>query len=492
MSSSKILLYFLLSFIGGIFISSFLDIPKLIIYEIFVLGILYSLIFFKEKAILVFGISLIILTLGISYYQITDKNFNKTELKKFSDTSQIIKILGIVVKEPDIRENNTKLIIEVQNLNGIKIKSRILITIRKYSSYQYGDMLTIIGLLKTPNVFEDFNYKDYLKKDRISAVMHYPETKLISENQKNPIFTKILSFKNKLREILYQNLSPPQSSILGAILLGDKQKISSEWKEKLNIAGVRHITAVSGMHIVILSGVLMSLLIGLGLWRGQAFYFALIILWCFILMVGFQSSAIRAGIMGSIFLFCQKIGRSSTSSRAVILSAALMLLINPFLLRYDVGFQLSFLAVMGIIHLGPIFKNWLSFIPEEKFINLRSILVMTFAAQIFTLPILIYNFGRISFISPLTNILILPTIYWIMIFGFIFVLGGVIWQPMGWILSFPVLLLLNYLTSVVDLFSRFKLSSVTFQISWISLPIFYFFLAYFLWRFSKKTNRIIN
>jgi len=200
-------------------------------------------------------------------------------------------------------------------------------------------------------------------------------------------------------------------------------------------------------------------------------------------MTGLQPSAIRAGIMGGLFLLAQHLGRLSTSSRAIVFAGALMLAQNPLLLRLDVGFQLSFLAILGIIYLSAIFRDWLKFIP---WLQARSILAMTFSAYLFTLPILIYNFGYFSLVAPITNILILPLLPFIMGLGFIFGLSGIIFQPLGWILSWPAWLLLTYLTKVVDVLSSFSWSAYTLEISWIWLPISYLILGLITWRLNES------
>ena len=434
----------------------------------------------NKSKIIYFGFCLVLLILIIWRYQIVESRIKNSELNKYNDSELEITLIGIVSKEPDVREKSVKLTVEIEGIDG-----KVLVTTWRYPEYKYGDKLKIAGELKTPAVFEDFNYKDYLKKEGIYSVIYWPKIEIIAENQGNFIFAKILSFKNKLRESIYRSLSPPQSSILGAMILGDKSRMSNELKEKLNIDGVRHVTAVSGMHIVILSGVLMSLLLALGLWRGQAFYISIILIFLFIVMTGFQASGIRAGIMGGFFLLGQKIGRKSVSSRAIVIAAAVMLAINPQLLLSDVGFQLSFLAAIGIIYLAPIFKDKLRFVPK-RFNNLKEIIAMTFAAQIFTLPILIYNFGRISLVAPLTNLLIIPVVYWIMIFGFIFGLIGIIWQALGWILSFPCLFLLTYLTKIVDFFSQSWAAKTIENVHWLWLIILYLILGFIAWRLNKR------
>jgi len=437
MTGSKIFLYFCLSFIFGIAVSSFFMVSQILMLGFLLLGILLISVFWQYKKFVVIGFCLLFLVVGVWRHQTTISSI--PDIKE-----QNINFIGIVCQEPDVRQTNTKLTIKLIEASPQSINGKILITTGRYPEYQYGDRLKITGNLQIPHVFEDFNYQDYLAKDGIYSVIYYPQVELIERNQGNFIYAKILQLKDKLREPIYQNLSPPQSSILAAILLGDKRRISADLKEKLNIAGIRHITAVSGMHIMILSGILMYLGMALGLYRSQAFYFTLFLLILFIIMIGLPPSAVRAGIMGGLFLLAQKTGRPKAGSRVIVFAASGMLAINPLLLKLDVGFQLSFLAVMGIIYLMPFFQRWLKF----------RVLSMTLAAQVFTLPILIYNFGYVSKVAPLTNVLIVPWLPYVMGLGFIFVLAGLIFQPLGWLFSWPVWLLLTYITKIAEIFSR--------------------------------------
>jgi competence protein ComEC len=444
-----------------------------------ILGILLISVFWQYKKLVVIGFCILFLVTGIWRHQQAELRIIDNELKKFNDLEKKITLIGQVIKEPDIREKNIKLTIKPNNIEG-----KVLVTTNRYPQYQYGDKLKITGFLKTPQELGDFDYPGYLAKDGIYSVLYWPEIELVKKGQGNLIYTKILSFKERLRESIYQNLSPPQSSILGAIILGDKSRISQEWKEKLNYAGVRHLTAVSGMHVAILTSILMTLLIGLGLWRQQAFYFAIILITLFIVMTGLQPSAIRAGIMGGLFLFAQYLGRLNSARRAIVMAGAVMLAQNPLLLRLDVGFQLSFLAILGIIYFLPIFRSWFRKIPN--LFQFKNIISITLSAQIFTLPILIYNFGYLSLVAPITNVLILPLLPFIMIFGFIFGLLGMFWQLLGWIFSWPAWLLLTYLAKIVDWFSSQSFAYLTLEISWVWLILLYLVLGLITWRLNEK------
>ena len=496
MTSSKKLLYFCLSFIIGIFLNSVFKINQIYLLVFLFLGtllIFISLLLKKDK-IIVFGFCILFLVLGISRHQIAEFEIVNNDLGKYNDLEEKVVLIGTVSTEPDVRENKTNLIVKVRQLTvgdeQIMVSGKVLVTTNRYLGHDYGDELKIVGELKTPVIFEDFNYKNYLAKDGIYSVMYKPEIDLLAKSQPNVferggIYFKILQLKNNLREIISQDISPPQSSILGAMILGDKSRLSTNLKEKLNISGLRHITAVSGMHVAILTSILMVLLIGLGLWRGQAFYLTIVIISLFIIMTGLQPSAVRAGIMGGFFLLSQHLGKMGSASRIVFFVAAVMLLQNPLLLTLDVGFQLSFLAILGIIYLLPVFQNLFRKIPNV--FQFRNILAITLSAQVFTLPILIYNFGYISLVSPLTNVLIVPLLPYIVGFGFLFTFVGMIWQPLGWVLSFPCWLLLTYLMKIVDLFSNQSWAIKAFEsVHWIWLVIFYLILGYLVWRLNKK------
>lgn len=494
MTPSKIFFYFCLSFIGGIFFSSFFAIPQTILICFLILGLILITSLWKYKKIVVIGFCILFLVLGIWRHQVAELKIMNNELRKYNDLKENLTLIGVVANEPDVREKSQKLTIKVEKIGKhpetqpLDIYGKVLITTKKYPQYQYGDKLKIIGKLETPPAFEEFNYQEYLKKDGIYSVIYWPKIELLERGKYKSstyaIYAKILEFKEELRESIYQNLSPPQSSILGAMILGDKRKLSEDLKRKLNIAGVRHITAISGLHVTILSSILMTILIGLGLWRQQAFWGSLILITLFIIMTGLQSSAIRAGIMGGLFLLGQYLGRLSVSSRSIVFAAALMLFQNPLLLKLDIGFQLSFLAMMGIIYLMPIFQDWLKKVPDS--FQLKDILAMTLSAQVFTLPILIYNFGYISFVAIITNVLIVPLLYWIMLFGFLSAFLGVIWQPLGWIFSFPVWFLLTYILKIVDISSKLPFAFKTLEISWHWLIISYFILGIIIWRLHEK------
>ncbi|MCX6811080.1 MAG: ComEC/Rec2 family competence protein [Candidatus Berkelbacteria bacterium] len=490
-SPSKILFYLCISVIIGVFVRSIFLIPQPYVLGFLFIGVILIFISFVIRENLLFirinpvviGFCLVFFLLGVCRYQSVDSNLHNSGLEQYNQKE--IALVGRVISEPDVRENATQLTVGVEKIlydkKIIFVSGKILVGTNKYPSYNYADIVEVTGLLKTPEAFEGFDYQNYLAKKGIFSVIDWPEVKILSKENYSNVFQfsygQLLKFKNNIRENINKSFSFVESKLLAGILLGDQSSFSQDFKDKLNITGLRHITAVSGMNVAILCSVLMSLFLGLGLWRGQAFYLTLFFIFLFVLMIGFQASVIRAGIMGSVVLLAQKVGRLPNSTRIIVLTAAIMVLINPMILVWDVGFQLSFLAILGIVLLTEPFNNLLKFIPQEKFINLRSVISATLSAQVFTLPILIYNFGRISLISTITNILVVPMVDLIMIFGFIFALLSSVWWVLGWVFIWPCWLLLAYVIKVINIFSKPWAIKSFENVHWLWLVILYLILA---------------
>jgi competence protein ComEC len=391
--------------------------------------------------------------------------------------------IGRVIREPNIKNNNVQLTIKTEI-------GKILITVPNYPEYFYGDILKITGKIQFPVIFDEFNYKNYLAKDKIYYVSYYPKIEILDRGQGNKIFSAILKFKNNLTQKVETLMPFPEVSILEGIILGNKQIFSEEIKNNLSITGTSHITAISGMNIVIISEILMIVLIGLGLWRKQAFYFVLVLIFLFIVMVGAPASAVRAGIMGMIFLYAKKVGRLSGAMRIMIFAGAIMLVFNPFLLRYDVGFQLSFIAVIGLIYIKPIFDGWWGKLLKKEYIgSILEIIDTTIAAQISVLGILIYNFGKISFISPIANILIVPFITLLTIIGMVFIGGLMVSGFLGKILLWPAYLGSAYVLRVIDWFAKIPWASKEILgVHWLWVFGYYVLLVGLIGLYNFKIN----
>lgn len=529
MTSSKILFFLCLFFISGIFIESIFNIPQIFIWGFLFILLIFILYTLSTRSRLqgiyfIFSFCFLFFVLGVLRFQISELNIKNDKLSKLNDTDSIVTLYGKVADEPVKKDTTQNIKINVKNIlisgQKEKVLGKILITVPKYPEFNYQDILQIEGKLKTPFENEEFSYKNYLLKDGIYSVMSFPKIKLTEKYApnffKDPvpfIYNSILQVKEKLRQSTRQNYVPPESFILEGTILGDSSALTNDLKNKLNIVGLRHIIAVSGTHVIILSSILMSILLFLGFYRGQAFYFSVFFIWLYIILTGLPASGVRAGVMATIMLLAQKLGRQSHTERMIVVSAAIMLFLNPLLLIYDVGFELSFLAVLGLIYLSPTIKEFLKQVIEKgrKLLSLKfqkfaiselnkknkdnqklndflQIFSATLSAQIFTLPVMLYNFGNVSLIAPITNILVLPIVEPLMIFGFLSVFLGIFSNVLALIFYLPCYFLLIYFLKIIDIFSKSWAIKIFENVHWIWPTILYVLLA-FLVALIKKKNR---
>jgi len=463
LTKSKIFLAILIAFIIGVAIRSFFVVDVFYIFCALLFGISLSVISKKTRIV---GLLIIIACLGIFRYELAlSKNFLEYEQK--------VTFLGTIIKEPDERISNFK-----YTVKRLDQKDNILVTTGLYPRYDYGDKLEVTCKLQQPENFEGFAYDRYLARHDIYSVCYYPKIKLIEKDQANLLMSKILSIKSKLKNQINKNLPEPQASLFSAIILGSRRGIPQDLYDKFAAAGAAHLIAISGLHITIITAILMTLLSSLYISRKHAFYLITMMLIVYLVIIGFPASAVRASIMAWMMMLAYQIGRLNTSSRALVFVATLMILINPKILRDDIGFQLSFLAVLGIIYFSPTFEKWFEKLPNT--LGIKSILIMTFAAQVMTLPVVLYNFGRLSIISPITNILLLPVLPYLMIVSFITLITSLLsslnffwWVP--W-------LFLTYIIKMIDLLAKVPLASVDFKISGVIVIALFVGITFYLYK----------
>ncbi len=485
MTPSKALFFFCLSFTLAIALESFIKIPAAAAWG-FLVGAAICIIagFFKKEA-LMFGLCLVCLVLGITRLQIFEFAMAHDALSKYRGGEKIT-LAGTIIAEPDIRPDSQKLTIKIENT-----KSVVLVTTNHYAGhdYHYFDRVKITGKLKTPEAFEGFDYKSYLAKEGIYSQMDFPTIEMLPGPRRHTIVSfaheKILWVKGKFMDSIDRHFLAPGSFMLQGVVFGNDKPMPQELKDQFNATGLSHVTAVSGTNIVILISMLVAFLLMLGLWRGQAFYGAVILIWLYIIMIGFPVSGVRAAIMGSVGLLAGKLGRQNASSRVLTLTAAAMLMQNPMLLIYDVSFQLSFLASLGIIHIKPLIDYYLAFFPKEYLKYWLDIISVTLAAQIITLPLIVYEFGRLSLVAPLTNFLVVPIVELLTILGFLTSVAGAFSNLLGFIFSLPCLALLKYFTVMLNLFSKpWAVLSIN-HISWLWMAGYYVVLISLIWCLQK-------
>ncbi len=410
---------------------------------------------------------------------------------------QTVNVQGIICNEPDVRQNNQKLEMCAENLSFFperRVEGKILITTNLYPVYNYGERLEIICALEAPDKFRGFSYDRYLARYNIYSVCYYPriETGVSADAVEKPAGNKLraglLQFKNKLRATIAYGLAEPEAGLAQAIFLGYKKNIPPALRADFSRVGLSHIIAISGMHISILAAMLMGLFLSLGLSRKKSFWLSAGLLLSYIILIGWPASAMRAGLMGFLLLWAMNLGRLSKSANSVVMAGAVLLLINPKLLRDDIGFQLSFLAVLGIIWFYPFLDRWTAKIknPPKLLKAGISLVNITVAAQILTLPVLAYNFSQVSLIAPVSNLLVL----WALPIMLATILGGLflslILSGGAFLFFLPAYFLLKYIIVVAGWLSRLPGAYVEIDYLWWGWAAVYYGVV--LWILYKAHN----
>ena len=506
MTRSKYFLLFCIAFISGIFLGSYFSIS---IWILFLLaGFFISLIFLFRKntrppdkegwgvkennfisynGMLLMLILIVFTLLGFARIESVKLSEKKIfEIESLNDRKMILE--GKIFESPEIKNGKQKIILE--NLKDIKnsndIDGKIIVYAERYPEYNFSDKISVNGKINIPEDFDGFEYKNYLFAKGIYYIVYYSEIEIVEKNDAGINF-QISQFRIYANELIKKIFPAPQAGIVSAMTLGVKSSISSETLESFNKTGTRHIIAISGLHMTIVSVIFMYLLLAVGLKRNYAFYFAILGIVFFVALVGFPPSAVRASVMGGLVLFAEKVGRLRNAGNAVIFAGVLMLLYDPNLLRYDTGFQLSFLAVLGIIYIYSKLDLYLKKYPDR--LKIKTMFLITISAQIATLPIIISSFGNFSLLSVFANVLILPFVPVVMLGGFLVMIIGFVNLFIAQILSWPIWFVLVYQIEIIKFFASFDFGYFSFESGsvWI-MAVYYGVLVLTVKYMSEKKD----
>lgn len=292
-----------------------------------------------------------------------------------------------------------------------------------------------------------------------------------------------------LRQIFSERVNflfpyPSQGLLLG-ILIGERNALPYSLSEAFKKVGLTHLTAMSGYNISLVSVLVFSILIWLGLERKQAFYFSLLAIMFFTIFVGAGSSVLRASLMGSLILVLRHVGRRLQKYLLLLYTAAFLAMFNPFILL-DVGFQLSFAATIGIFYIEPILsRRFPSFFLKNYFHP-------TFAALLAVEPIILYYFGSVSFIAPISNALIIPLIPVIMFLGFSAVMISFVSVTLGKIFAIAPWLLLVFMEKMTFFFAKLPFASIQTNSPAVRSFAFFVWGLVFFWICGKTIRKKIS
>lgn len=383
-----------------------------------------------------------------------------------------VQILGIIVQPPDARDQRVNLVVDVDSLRistgedasilSDVVMGKILVQDQAGASWKYGDRVVAHGQLQTPFESGDFSYADYLARKGILSIMPYAHVEKVGEGQGSRIKSIIYDLRERGHQMLKTLYPSPESDLLAGILLGLDQGLAESLQEAFRRTGTAHIIAISGFNIAILAGLITSIFTRLlgRKWGGLAAVCAISL---YTLLVGADAAVVRAAVMGALGVFGGMFGRQQNGLNSLGLATFVMVLITPDL-PWDIGFQLSAAATLGLIlyaqplaeRFFQLMARWISEEQAHKLISpISEFFLFTLAAQLMTLPIVAYHFGGISWIALLANPLILPVQSLVMIIGGLSLLTGLLLQGIGSVFALITLPFVSYTIRMVSWLAAF-------------------------------------
>lgn len=400
----------ILAFLVGVLLASFFTFGITTIYWSLLIAFGLALYWRRFKAsagapvLLVAVLVFLFVPLGILRMQSDVAPYSQSPL--LAVVGERVTIEGVVVDEPDVRERSARLTVAVGD-------DRVLVSVDRYSAVAYGDRVIISGTLRLPESFEGdlgrvFHYGGYLRVRDIGYVMSYPQSVEVVGSRAGHWFIHALyDFKGAFVGAINRSIPDPSAGLGVGLLLGVKQALGAELERAFRVTGVIHIVVLSGFNVMIVITAVMFLL-GSVLSLRPRVIVGLIAITIFALLVGLSATVVRATIMAGLVLVAQLIGRQYHIVRALCLAGAIMVAVEPHILAFDIGFQLSFMATLGLILIAPQFETIMGYVPSK--FGVREFLIATIATQIAVLPLLAYHIGEVSLIAVLVNVLILPLV----------------------------------------------------------------------------------
>ena len=456
--------YFGIGWLIGIWAASALQLPT----EVFLaLTIVPSVGFFlwrTDRRAKLIWIGMIFAIAGGVRYNLALPHFDQNSLATYNNIGEAT-IDGVVDADPDIRDTYINLRVNADRItlpdkSTRPIEGTLLARPTRPAEFKYGERVRVSGELTTPTESATFSYKDFLARQGIYSMIDRPRITILDHDQGSPIFAAIYAFRGRAREVITQILPEPQASLLNGILLGDDSGLPADVQDEFRRTGTTHIIAISGYNITILIS-LMSVVVVRLFGRRRAFPILVIGLVVYTIMVGASASVVRASIMGILTLLAIYLGRQAAALNSLFIAGFLMTALDPNTLS-DVGFQLSFAATLGLVVYARPFADSTMKLLTRLFPNdlarktvgvINDALLVTLAAQVATLPLLVYYFRQLSLVSLIVNPLVLPAQTGVMAFGLLALTAGLITIPLGQIVGWSAWVFLAWTTGVIHIFA---------------------------------------
>lgn len=394
-------------------------------------------------------------------------------------------VTGYVNSACEAENNKITFQFFVEEINDKKhIGRNILVNVYNFKNvndYSPGTGLVLKGVLRSPPGSRNpggFNYENYLYAKKIPATMYLSanNTEKTGHIKKLPLKRFGLNLRRYILDTLDKNLSEEKAALIGAMLTGYRGNMTESMENAFSAAGLTHIMAVSGANIAFLIFPLLWIFSMAGMDRRISSVIAIPFIFLYLLVTGIEPSVLRASVMAVLLLLGKALHRRVEVVNSVAVTAFLLLIINPFML-FDVGFQLSVGATLG---LGILYKRVREVFPKKVPGFVSETIASTLSAQAGVFPLLIMYFNRISLVSIFTNLLVVPVTGFATCLGAVCVAAASISPFLGKITGYALEAVLHFILAVADTCASFEWAEVYTQ-HWSYCFIFLYYALLILW-----------
>lgn len=403
-------------------------------------------------------------------------SYIKSELSSFIGVPH--EFNGVVSGDVSRAEQTAKFFISLRSVKvGGKdknIEGIILATVPRDTTVSYGDEIEFLGTLTEPKNFvtergDVFDYASYAMARGAHLTVIYPKIKITGNGETSGVIGKLVGLKNIFEEKTRSVFPEPEAGLLNGIVFGTNDSLGEPLTTNLKNTSTVHIVVLSGYNIALVVVALLFLTSFLSKRISILLSVGGIIL--FVAMVGAEPPAVRSAIMAIIALGGVIFGRPYDAGRALFVAITLMLFQNPAI-HSNPSFILSCLATFGIIFFTSPVSLFFYFITHRY--NLRELISTTIAAQLSVTPYLIYLVGSFSVVALPANLLVLPAVPFIMIFGFASILASFVIGSFALPLVALTHGLLVYLIEIISFFGELPFAAISFGvISGMATLLFY-------------------
>ncbi len=395
-----------------------------------------------------------------------------------------VRVVGRVARPPRWKGDRLQVVVDLRYLReppegeAQPVRGRVLASWprEKAPDLAYGDVVTLRGRLQTPPVWGTFDYRAYLARRGVYALMYAPRAGVLERNRGALLLTWIYRLRARAHHLLRQLWPDPEAGFFAGVLLGLDDDIPDHVYDAFRDTGTAHVIVISGFNIAVLAALGLNVLGRFMRWE-RAALLTVGLIGGYTVLVGADPAVVRAAIMGGLGLLARYLGRRQHGLTTLAVSAGLMAAVWPDVL-WDVAFQLSFAATLGLILYGQVlvegFERWVArWLPQNWARRISGpvgeFFLLTLAAQWATLPVVVWHFRRISLISPVANLLVLPAQTPLMVIGGLALVVSGIWRPLGEVLAWMAWPWAAYTIRVAETLARVPWASVAVERTWVLL-----------------------